>query len=327
MKIYFKNNIEGIYQKKGLLTAIFDNRVIKNEDKNIKKTLKILNTFKNKALKGFNKKEVNTKKFKKNIIFYMNNLDYKKIDINDYINLINSLYDLKTDSKNELIEVFLQGLLIDFEEEMYESIDIEKHFDKLKELIKLCIKHEKKYSHDYNENISLFLFMSANFNINYFRLNLYENIVLDILKNDKYSAQTLLNLSYEILNLLNEDIIILMLNNTKYPESKSMFIYRLLNERLNNENYELKNSIINNFKQNKKLLTELYYVCLIRNIDNNIKLSDINIKSVINILINTKNKLYKLSTENIEYLFKEYLLESKNTNDYLKRISDIEKYY
>lgn len=314
MKIYFKSKISNMYHKRGILTQ-YDIGIRKSKSKNKKRALNILYSFKNKALNGFKRKNVNTKKFSENLYINLKLLDYEKIELLDYENLINSLYDLTNKDKYSLLDSFLTSLCLSVVRVKKESIHI--YINKLEAFFKLCVKHEKIYGHDYIANVDPIFF---NNNIDNNSILLYENMMLKMINNNDLSTQTALNLSFEILHLLSAKTIMLLLKGNKYP-AREIFAYMIINK-MSKENKDLNDSIIEHFKYSKRN-TELYYVCLIRNIDSSILLEDINLSVLLKRLVKTKNSLLLTSTKKIEDLISLYLKESKNNKDYLNRMLTI----
>lgn len=303
-----------MYHKRGILTE-YDIEIRKSKSKNKKRALNILYSFKNKALNGFKRKNVNTKKFSENLYISMELLDYEKIELLDYENLINSLYDLTNKEKYSLLDSFLTSLSESVVRVKKESIHM--YMNKLESLFKLCVKHEKIYGHDYIANVDPIFF---NNNIDNDSISLYENMILKMINNNELSTQTALNLSFEILHLLSTKTIMLLLKGNKYP-ARAIFAYMIINK-MSKESKDLNDSIIEHFKYSK-LNTELYYVCLIRNIDSCILLEDINLSVLLKRLVKTENSLLLTSTKKIEDLISLYLKESKNNKDYLNRMLTI----
>lgn len=326
MKIELKNLDEFKYltHNKGILSNEYTFRDYEEHHKieiNIKnnvikrkqRSLNIINKIKNKFKNGLTKTFVNKKVFSKNIIFFISLMSIEKMDFKDYSKFVNFVLTIKNIDKKVLIE----SLLNNFDNCSPESILKEEDFlNKLKILVKTINDYEleSKDTIDYIFGIDFLAYLKLEL------FKKFENMLMEMINNNEISEQTATNFFYYTFHRLEKENLKRILNKSvMLPYSNYEYIFRIIKK----TDKELSNIIINSCIKGNFNLTELYYVCLIKKIDNNIDLKDVNINSIMMKLMRTEHKLINVDLEKIFKLIKTYIEESINTKYYLKRLIQV----
>ncbi len=338
MKIELKNlnELEDLTHEKGIIVEKkyhFHYTVKSKKDKELKKIKrvkqknKILEKRKNKSIKILNnikyvfennliKRKLSKKTFVKNIPYFVSNIKIENMSDEDFRQLIELVSKLP--NSKEVIESIMDNfdtVLMD------KKIDIDIFLKKLYYIL-LKINSNKEI------DISYYILFTEMIKPEDFEK--LENMVFEkMIENKEVDYDTAYNLFELTLNKIKIENLKKICLNIKVFKNYSGVVYENLIKKYLNKDIEkeLRDLIIDKLVESKIFLEILYYVCLIRNIENNIDLKKININTIIKRLITTNNQLSNINVENLNMLLKVYLEESENIKEYIKRCENIKELF
>lgn len=300
-KIYKKNKIVANKKNKILLA--------KN-----KKAIKKLDNIKNVLENKITKKNIKTKYFLKNCMYCIENINLVNLTYEEFVNFYEKVSILSRKIKNfkiDFIEAFLNDVdyfdIFSFNTK-YSEFEVDENLKKINYIFKIMNEKESDNMYDF-----LYSVTKENF-------KKIEDSLFELLKNNEINYNIICNILSSWLHQLKIENLTILLNKGKLNKFTNYYPFY---KNLNNYDEDIRKLIIKSFYESNISINELYYVCLLNNIENNIDLKKINISCILNRLISTQNKLTKIDINKLNNLLETYLIESPNNKSFVKRLDKI----
>jgi len=301
---------ENIY-KKNKIVASKKNKILVAKNK---KAIKKLNNIKNILENKITKRNIKTKSFIKNCMYCIEHINLINLTYEEFVNFYEKLSILSRKIKNfkiDFIEAFLSDVdyldIFSFNTK-YSEFEVNENLKKINYIFKIMNEKESDNMYDF-----LYSVTKENF-------KKIEDSLFELLKNNEINYNIICNILSSVLDKLKIENLNILLNNGKLNRCSNYYPFY---KNLNNYSEDFRNLVIKAFYDSNIAINELYYVCLLNNIENNIDLKKLNISCILNRLISTQNKLIKIDINKLNNLLETYLIESPNNKSFVERLDKI----